>query len=236
VLPTPPPGGFSTFGVHNEGTTSQVGEPLHAGKVTGTSVWYSWTPSSSGIAEFETTQNNYDPVLAVYTGNTINALTEITSNDELQSGIRRARVRFAAKAGTAYKVALAGFNGSRGFEVVRYTLTKPEVIAGDAVTTEGAAGTTETINMPVTLTTPSPGTVTVHFATADGTATAGSDYNATSGTLSFPAGQTHKTVPVTIRGDGTHESAETFSLALSSPTGGFTLKDATGTGTISNDD
>ena len=76
----------------------------------------------------------------------------------------------------------------------------------------------------------------MHFATADGTAKAGSDYTATSGDLTFAAGQTSKSVPVTIKGDAIKEAPESFSLQLSGASSGYTFKDATGTGTIGNDD
>ena len=64
---------------------------------------------------------------------------------------------------------------------------------------------------------------TVNFATSNGTATAGSDYTSTSGTLSFAAGETQKTFNVTIIDDNTLESNETVNLTLSNPTGGPTL-------------
>ena len=131
---------------------------------------------------------------------------------------------------------MAGFGGQTGFEVVTHRLTAPIIKAVDASTTEGASGTTKTVQMPVTLSTASPGPVGVHFATADGSAKAGSDYTATSGTLTFAPGETTKFVPVTIRGDATKEPTETFALKLSAPTGGFILADASGTGTITNDD
>ena len=57
--------------------------------------------------------------------------------------------------------------------------------------------------------------MTVKYATADGTATAGSDYNAASGTLTFAAGETSKTVTVAVRGDTLVEGAETFRVVLS---------------------
>ena len=236
VLGDPPAGGFSTVAVHNEGAKPEIGEPRHAGKVSTSSVWYAWTPKTSGIAELQTTQANYDPVLAVYSGTQLNGLTEVASNDDLAPGDHRARVRFFAKAGTTYRIALAGFGGQTGFEVVTHRLTAPTIKAADATTTEGAAGTTKTVQMPVTLTTASPGSVGVHFATADGSAKGGSDYTATSGTLTFAPGETTKFVPVTVRGDATKEPTETFALKLSAPTGGFILADASGTGTITNDD
>ena len=74
-------------------------------------------------------------------------------------------------------------------------------------------------------------TVTVDYATADGTAKAGSDYTATSGKLTFAAGETAKTVTVKVLSDSVAEGVETFNLKLSNPTQA-TIADATGVGTI----
>lgn len=63
----------------------------------------------------------------------------------------------------------------------------------------------------------------VGFATSNGTATAGSDYTATSGTLNFACGQTAKTVAVPITNDTAAEPAETVTLTLTAPSTGFTL-------------
>ena len=79
------------------------------------------------------------------------------------------------------------------------------------------------------------GTVTVDYATADGTATAGSDYTATSGTLSFAAGETHKSVSVPVLDDAHDEGSETLTLTLSNPSGAY-LADGSATGTINNTD
>jgi Endoglucanase len=73
--------------------------------------------------------------------------------------------------------------------------------------------------------------VTVDYATADGTAKAGSDYTATSGKLTFAAGETTKTVTVKVLSDSVTEGTENFSLKLSNPTKA-TIADATGNGTI----
>ncbi len=78
--------------------------------------------------------------------------------------------------------------------------------------------------------------VSVSFATANGSATAGSDYTAISGTVSFAAGETTKTVTVSVKGDRTAELDEEFFVNLSNPTGGATLADGQGLGTIRNDD
>ena len=82
------------------------------------------------------------------------------------------------------------------------------------------------------------GAVGVSYASANGTATAGSDYNATSGTLSWDDGDSaDKTFSVTLLNDTTAESNETLTLSLSSPTGGATLTSpSTATLTIADDD
>ena len=77
----------------------------------------------------------------------------------------------------------------------------------------------------------------VNYATADGTATASSDYVAQpTSTLSFAAGDLTKTISVTINGDTTVEPNETFSVNLSGATNGGTITKSQGTGTIVNDD
>lgn len=99
---------------------------------------------------------------------------------------------------------------------------------------EGAAGTS-VLNLAVTLSAASKTPVTVNFATADGTATAGSDYVATSGILTFAPGVTVQQVPVTINGDTLVEPNETFNVTLSAASGAA-IGTATAVGTINNDD
>jgi post-segregation antitoxin (ccd killing protein) len=94
--------------------------------------------------------------------------------------------------------------------------------------TEGNSGTA-TVNLTVTLSAASGRTVTVNYATADVTATAGSDYVATSGTLTFAPGTTTQTVTVTVNGDVLDEVNETLGVNLSSPTNATI---GTGTGVI----
>ena len=77
--------------------------------------------------------------------------------------------------------------------------------------------------------------VSVRYATSDGTATAGLDYEAVSGMLRFEPGQTSKTVSVPVINDEHDDDGETLSLSLSQPFGA-TLADGTATGTIVNTD
>ena len=86
----------------------------------------------------------------------------------------------------------------------------------DAQAEEGDSGTAN-IDFNVTLSVASDLAVTVAYATADGTASAGSDYRATSGELRFAPGETELTVSVPVLGDTTPEGDETFTVTLSSP-------------------
>jgi Calx-beta domain/FG-GAP-like repeat len=104
----------------------------------------------------------------------------------------------------------------------------------DVSVTEGNSGTTSavfTVRLSDAIAVP----VTVNYATADGTATAGSDYQSTSGTLTFAPGEVSKTIPVAVIGDRLGELNETFSVNLVSATNA-TIGDGTGIGTIGNDD
>jgi Ca2+-binding RTX toxin-like protein len=83
----------------------------------------------------------------------------------------------------------------------------------------------------VVLDRPSAGAVSVNFATASGTATAGADFSARSGTLAFAAGETAKAVTVSLVDDALAEAAERFDLVLSAPAGG-SVGDARGTAVI----
>ena len=89
-------------------------------------------------------------------------------------------------------------------------------------------------NFTVTLAAASGKTVTVDYATGDVSATQPADYTQTSGPT-FTPGQTTKTVTVPVKGDTLDEINETFSVALSGAVN-TSLSDATGTGTITDDD
>nr|WP_244860074.1 putative Ig domain-containing protein [Xanthomonas arboricola] len=110
----------------------------------------------------------------------------------------------------------------------------PALSIDDVSVNEGNSGTT-TATFTVSLSMASGQTVSVNYATADGTATAGSDYVARSGTLTFAPGVTAQGVAITVNGDTAVESNETFSVGLSGASNASIAR-ATGTGTIVNDD
>ncbi|PWC33928.1 carbohydrate-binding domain-containing protein [Azospirillum sp. TSO35-2] len=106
---------------------------------------------------------------------------------------------------------------------------------GAVFDTDSGSTTANTANATFTvkLSAASSSAVTVDYSTVDGTAKAGSDYTATSGKLTFAAGETSKTVSVKVLSDSVTEGNETFGLKISNPTAA-TIADATGTGTITD--
>jgi hypothetical protein len=110
----------------------------------------------------------------------------------------------------------------------------PKLSVKDVTVKEGNSGSLGA-SFLVTLSTASSKSITVNFTTADGTAKAPSDYTTKSGTLTFSPGQTSKTVSVAVKGEALNESDETFGFKLSTGVN-VSVADATGVGTITNDD
>jgi hypothetical protein len=110
----------------------------------------------------------------------------------------------------------------------------PNLSIGDVTVTEGNSGTVNAV-FTAALSASSASTVTVAYATSNGTATAGSDYVAASGSVTFTPGQTTRTISVTVNGDTLFEPDETFFVDLSSASNAV-ISDAQGQGTINNDD
>ena len=111
---------------------------------------------------------------------------------------------------------------------------EPTIFINNASVTEGNTGTSNA-SFTVSLSNASSQTITVNFATTNNTATAGSDYVAASSTLTFTSGQISQPLNVTVNGDTTFESNESFNVNLSSATNA-TIADGQGVGTITNDD
>ncbi len=110
------------------GSTLEASEPVHADTLEGASVWFTWTAPSTERVAFRTDGSDFDTVLAVYTGPTVDNLTEVASNDdqtEIDPLPFASKVVFQAEQGTTYRIAVAGFRGATG------NLT---------ITTEGSTG------------------------------------------------------------------------------------------------
>ena len=141
----------------------------------------------------------------------------------------------------AFTVSLNFLTGSASFGTPTTTTITiqdddptPSATIGDAVQIETNSGN-RTITFPVTLNAASGRAVSFNYATADGSASGGTDFLATSGTLQMGAGQTVASIVVNITGDTAVEPDETFSVTLTNPQNA-TLTRATATGTIIGDD
>ncbi len=112
-----------------------------------------------------------------------------------------------------------------------------KVSIGDATVTEGNTGLAPPTpaTFTVSLDAASTSVVSVHYATSDATATSPADYEAASGTVTFPVGVTSKTVTVNVVGDVVDEPNETFHVNLSAPDNA-TILDGDGLGKIIDDD
>lgn len=92
----------------NVDASIEAGEPAHfLGVGPYASVWYSWVAPASGQVTIDTCQSSFDTILAVYTGNAVNALTPIANSDDA-CGVG-SRVSLMASQGTTYRIAVDGF-------------------------------------------------------------------------------------------------------------------------------
>ena len=155
---------------------------------------------------------------------------------------------------TAYTIQVRAVNSSGGGASAQQVATtqappvnaprdsdgKPTFVAYDASAHESGDGTDSSMSFKVQLLNAADdATAMVDYATADGSAKAGSDYTATSGTLTFePGGASSQIVTVPVKDDTAEDSGETFSLRLSNPQGGAQLhaSRSTATGTILNEE
>lgn len=128
----------------NKDATKELGEPDHAGRPGGASVWYRWTAPASGRATISTCGSDFDTLLAAYTGDAVVALEEVASNDD-SCGLQSA-ISFAAAVGTTYRIAVDGLNGATGLFDLRVRLAPPNDDFADAEQLSGDTGSVEGTN------------------------------------------------------------------------------------------
>ncbi|MCI0747126.1 MAG: immunoglobulin domain-containing protein, partial [Verrucomicrobia subdivision 3 bacterium] len=117
----------------NAFASKEPGEPDHAGKPGGRSVWYTWIAPTNGIATFRTTGSTFDTLLAIYSGNVVSSLLSVVS-DEDGGGFFASEVKFNVTAETLYEIAVDGFGGEGGrfllsWEVEPTTAALPVITA-----------------------------------------------------------------------------------------------------------
>ena len=126
-----------------------------------------------------------------------------------------------------------GTTNSNWVEGTSFSVTEPELSQATLTATVNEA--LSSLSFTVELSAASCETVTVDYATANGTAVAGSDFTAASGTLTFNSGQTSKSASVTLTNDNLNEANENFTVTISSPTNA-TIKAGAATMTVTIQD
>jgi PASTA domain len=125
----------------NKDATKETGEPNHAGKVGGASVWYRWTAPGSGMATLSTCDSSFDTLLAAYTGDSLATLHEVQSNDD-SCGVKSS-ISFQAEEGVTYRIAIDGTGGAVGEFVLDLRLAPSNDNFADAAVLVGDQGSVE---------------------------------------------------------------------------------------------
>jgi hypothetical protein len=116
------PAAFSSVIGSNGAASLQTGEPVHSGTSPGASVWWSWTPTTTGNVTLTTVGSSFDTILDVYTGTVLSSLARVASNDNAAAFTNTlgptfdplSRTNFNVTAGTAYQICVSGANGETG--------------------------------------------------------------------------------------------------------------------------
>jgi len=112
----------------NTNATKELGEPNHAGKSGGKSVWLTWIAPTNGVATFSTRGSSFDTVLAAYAGSVLTNLA-LAAGDDVEGGFFTSELTFQANAGTNYNIAIDGSGGAAGNIVLSWSLdTRPSAL------------------------------------------------------------------------------------------------------------
>src|SRR5213075_1279741 len=104
----------------NKRASLEHGEPLHARKLGGRSIWYTWTAPVTGVTTFRTLGSTFDTLMAIYSGISVTNLTTIDS-DEDRGGFYTSKIEFNSIRGKQYQIAIDGFDGSEGDFVLTWS-------------------------------------------------------------------------------------------------------------------
>ena len=174
--------------------------------------------------------------VSIAQGGTTGTFSIVVNGDNIPEGTGTPRVEvfFVDLVGTTGPVVIS--SDFRGIGTITDDDAVPTVTAiSDPTVTEGNDGQVDA-NFEVTLSGNALAAVNIGFATADGSASAGSDYVAQSGTLTIPVGQSKGTITIKVNGDAAPEGNEDFHVDLTSVTLAQFGGDRRGTAIIKNDD
>lgn len=99
---------------YNIGTTREINEPTHLSTKQGHSVWWTWMAEYDEVLTISTRGSLFDTLLGVYTGNTVNSLSLVAENDDINPGVLQSSVTFTASKGTVYRIVVDGYENKIG--------------------------------------------------------------------------------------------------------------------------
>lgn len=148
-------GGSGTVHTSNVDASREVDEPDHAGRIAARSLWFDWTADADGPVVFYTHGSTPDTVLDAWTGDSLDALTLVAANDD-EGRVAASEIRFDAKAGTTYHLAVDTLAGHEGGLVLSWApppandaFADAEVIAGPTGSVTGSThGATSELGEP----------------------------------------------------------------------------------------
>ena len=134
----------------NAGGSREADEPNHANLGGGASLWWQWTATTTGPVFIDTLGSEYDTLLAVYTGTSVDSLTPLTSNDNSPTGGTTSRLSLNVTNGQTYQIAVDGKNGATGFTVLRIGSVPTHDNFASATTVTGSSFRVDSTNRNAT--------------------------------------------------------------------------------------
>jgi hypothetical protein len=104
----------------NVGASAEAGEPMFSYA----SVWYRWQAPATGNITFNTLNSDFDTIIAMYTGDRVDALTYLAGNDDFGEGLTSS-ITVSVTAGTIYHIEVDGFGGETGNITLNWSLDTP---------------------------------------------------------------------------------------------------------------
>lgn len=249
-------GEYGSTTLDSTGFSAEFGEPSHAGSPANATAWFKWTAPDTRLVQFDTYGSAFNTVLGVYTGPSVDRLNQMAANDDAtpslyQGGAQAdpsantitltttvwrgpSMVRFNARAGQTYHIAVGASGGAGGSltlswaydsaGVFRFSSDAYQVSENDGLSRgSDPAGSTRwsPLGSRVTVTRVggARGRVTVDFTTGgdEDTAVADEDYTAVTRTLIFDDWEMSKSVIIPIRSVGACQLSRAFTVTLSNP-------------------
>jgi uncharacterized delta-60 repeat protein/uncharacterized repeat protein (TIGR01451 family) len=210
--------------VNTVGASAEPKEPAHAGHPATNSVWFTWVAPLNGPVTFDTYGSDFDTVLAAYTGSSLPTLSTVAANDFIYNDVppwtinvpnfvpysNPSKIAFNAQAGTTYYLAVDGVNGAAGNAKLNWSYHSAGVFRFSADYYECAETDSTTVGdwttqwsvlgarVTVTRVAGATGRALVDLITADGSATALTDYQTVLATLVFDDWEMSKNVIIPL--------------------------------------